>query len=101
MVKSMAFEMTVGLNVVDGEEYAHYRAEIAPLLEAAGSGFRYDFEISRTLKSAVNHDINRVFVLSFPDRAARDRFFADPKYLDIRGRRFEKSVHGVTILAEG
>ena len=32
----MPFEMTVGLFVADHEKYAQYRAEIAPLLEAAG-----------------------------------------------------------------
>lgn len=31
----MPFELTVGLLVVDPEKYAQYRAEIAPLLEAA------------------------------------------------------------------
>jgi hypothetical protein len=33
----MPFELTVGLLVVDPEKYAQYRAEIAPLLEAAGA----------------------------------------------------------------
>ena len=46
----MPFEMTVGLLVVDQEKYAQYRAEMTPLLEAAGGRFRYDFEVARTLK---------------------------------------------------
>ena len=74
----MFFEMTVGLLVVDHEKYAQYRAEIAPLLAAAGGRFRYDFEVARTLKSEAEHDINRVFVLRFPDRASKESFFADP-----------------------
>ncbi|HLJ91254.1 MAG TPA: DUF1330 domain-containing protein [Candidatus Angelobacter sp.] len=96
----MSFEMTVGLLVVDHEKYAQYRAEIAPLLQAAGAGFRYDFEVARTLKSEVGHDLNRVFVIRFPDRAARDRFFADPQYREINARLFATSVKETAMLAE-
>jgi uncharacterized protein (DUF1330 family) len=96
----MAFELMVGLLVVDHEKYAQYRAEMSPLLEAIGGGFRYDFEIARTLKSEAKHDINRVFVIQFPDRASRERFFSDPKYIEIRTRLFEKSVQGTSIIAE-
>ncbi len=96
----MPFEMMVGLNVTDPKTYTQYRAEIASLLELAGAGFRHDFEVARTLKTEANHEINRVFVLRFPDRAARDRFFADPQYLEIRGRLFAKSVAGGGALAE-
>src|SRR5512133_1599112 len=86
--RSMAYEMTVALRVSDPATYTQYRAEIAPLLQAAGAQFRYDFEVARTLKSEVEHEINRVFVLQFPDREAQERFFADPVYLEIRGRLF-------------
>ena len=96
----MAFELLVGLLVTDSETYTRYRAEMAPLLAAAGGRFRYDFEVSRTLKSEAGHDINRVFVLRFPDRAGKERFFSDPAYLAIRSRLFEKSVAGTTFLAE-
>ena len=96
----MAFEMTVGLLVNDQGAYARYRSEIAPLLERAGGAFRYDFEIARTLKSEAAHDINRVFVLQFPSRQSKERFFVDPAYLEIRARLFEKAVRGNTILAE-
>ncbi len=96
----MAFEMMVGLLVADPEKYAQYRAEIAPLLEAAGSAFRYDFEVARTLKSQADHDINRVFVLRFPDRTAKERFFGDARYVEIRARFFEKAVRGMSIVAE-
>jgi uncharacterized protein (DUF1330 family) len=94
------FEMTVGLLVADKEKYALYRAEIRPLLEAAGGSFRYDFEVARTLKSEVGHDINRLFVLRFPDRGAKEHFFTDPNYIEIRSRLFAKAVEGVTIIAE-
>jgi uncharacterized protein (DUF1330 family) len=96
----MAFELTVGLHVVDQEKYARYRTEIAPLLEAAGAKFRYDFDVARTLKSEVADEINRLFVLQFPDRPAKERFFADPRYVEIRARLFEKSVGGRVTIAE-
>jgi uncharacterized protein (DUF1330 family) len=96
----MSFEMTVGLFVVDHEKYAQYRAEIAPLLEAAGSRFRYDFEVARTLKSEAANDINRLFVIQFPDRAGKERFFTDSRYVEIRARLFEKAVKGAAIIAE-
>ena len=96
----MAFEITVGLFVADAEKYAQYRAEMTPLLEAAGGGFRYDFEVARTLKKEASHDINRVFVIQFPDRAAKERFFADAQYREIRARLFEKAVQGSSMIAE-
>ena len=96
----MAYEMMVGLWVADGATYAKYRAEMAPLLEAGGGRFRYDFEVSRTLKGESGHDVNRVFVLAFADRQARDRFFSDPRYLEIRARLFTPSVERTEVLAE-
>jgi uncharacterized protein (DUF1330 family) len=96
----MFFEMIVGLFVADHQKYAQYRAEIAPLLEAAGARFRYDFEIARTLKSEADQEINRLFVLQFPDRASKERFFADSRYIEIRARLFEKAVTGTTIIAQ-
>ena len=97
---AMPFEMTVGLWVSDQEKYAQYRAEMGPLLEAAGGGFRYDFEVSKTLKSEAGGEINRVFVLRFPDRAGKERFFSDPRYLEIRGRLFDGSVGRRVTIAE-
>ena len=83
----MFFEMTVELFVVDHEKYAQYRAAIAPLLEGVGGRFRYDFEVARTLKSEACHDINRLFVIQFPDRASKERFFTD-SHVEIRARLF-------------
>jgi len=96
----MSFEMTVGLLVVDREKYAQYRTEIAPLLEAARSRFRYDFEVVRTLKSEASYNVNRLFVIQFPDRASKERFFTDPHYVEIRARLFEKAVAETVIIAE-
>jgi uncharacterized protein (DUF1330 family) len=89
--------MIAALFVADQEKYAQYRAEIAPLLQAAGGAFRYDFEIARTLKSEAGHEINRVFILSFPDRATKESFFSNPRYLKIRARLFESAVRAITI----
>ena len=94
------FERIVGLLVVDDQKYAQYRAEIGPLLEAAGGRFRYDFEVSRTLKGDAEHAINRLFIMQFPDRTSKEQFFTNPQYLEIRARLFEKAVAGATIIAE-
>ena len=96
----MAWELTAGLLVNDREQYARYRHEIAPLLAAAGSRFRYDFEVARTLTGEAGHEINRLFVLQFSDRDSRDRFFADPRYIEIRARLFETAVEGWVTVAE-
>ena len=96
----MPFEMLMGLRVSDPETYARYRAAIAPLLEAAGAAFQYDFEIARTLKTEAGVEMNRVFVLRFPDRESRLRFFADPEYLSIRARLFEKAVERFVVIAD-
>ena len=96
----MFFEMTVGLFVADQEKYAQYRAEMTPLLEAAGGRFRYDFEVARTLKGETVGEINRLFLIRFPDRASKDRFFADSQYLEIRARLFDKAVSRRVTIAE-
>jgi uncharacterized protein (DUF1330 family) len=86
--------------VVDQEKYAQYRTEIAPLLEAAGARFRYDFEVSQTLKSEAGLEVNRLFVIQFPNRAGKDHFFADPQYGEIRARLFDEAVEKMAIFAE-
>ena len=96
----MSYEMTVALLVADQEKYAQYRTEIAPLLEAANGRFRYDFDVARTLKSETGPEINRLFVIQFPDRQRKEQFFADPQYIEIRARLFEKAVANTAIIAE-
>jgi uncharacterized protein (DUF1330 family) len=96
----MAYEMTVGLFVVDHEKYAQYRAAIAPLLQEYRAGFSYDFEVARTLKTEASHEINRLFVIRFPDRSSRELFFADPRYVAIRAALFVPSVKGTTVIRE-
>lgn len=94
------YEMTVGVNIVDQEAYARYRAEMTPILESMGGGFRFDCEVSRVLKNEKGDAVNRVFVIGFPDRVTKERFFSDARYLDIRERWFTKAVQGVTRIGE-
>lgn len=96
----MPHEMLIGLLVNDDSTYARYREAMLPILEAHGGGFGYDFRVSEVLRSRADHDINRVFTIFFPDRAARDRFFDHPEYQQARSTFFEPSVGGLTVLAE-
>lgn len=96
----MAFEMIIGLRVIDHEKYAQYRAAIAPLLDLAGGRFRYDFEVARTLKAEGAQNLNRVFVLQFPSRSAKEGFFGEARYLEIRREFFEEAVESTAIIAE-
>lgn len=100
---AMRYEMTVGLKVTNHETYAAYRAAMLPLLEAAGGGFRFDCEVARVLKGGDGEAagrINRLFVIGFPSREAKESFFSDPGYVEIRARLFAKAVAGMTIIAE-
>ena len=93
-------EILVALDVANNGGYQAYRDAMSPLLKRMGGGFRYDFTIAKTLKSAADHPINRVFVIFFPDWEARDRFFGDETYREIKKRLFETSVKGSTIIGE-
>jgi uncharacterized protein (DUF1330 family) len=96
----MAYELVVGLDVRDQELYKQYRAEMTPLLHRIGGSFRFDFAVERTLKSEAEHDINRVFVITFPDAEVKTQFFAKAQYREIRTRLYERAVAGTTIIAE-
>ena len=96
----MPYQMVVGLHVADQEMYSRYRKEMRPLLAAEGGSFQYDFEVNRSLVNSAGHPINRVFVLTFPDAQAKERFFADSRYRAIRADLFENAVHGTTVIAE-
>lgn len=97
----MPFEMTVGLWVNDQANYTRYRDAIAPLLEATSARFRYDFEVSRTLRSETGTEINRLFLLSFLGAHEKDAFFANEEYRAIRRTYFEPSVGAIIILSQG
>ena len=44
--------------------------------------------------------LNRVFTISFPDRMTRERFFANPRYREVRAEHFEPAVARAIVLAE-
>lgn len=92
-------EVLAGINVVDHELYARYRTAMMPILREHGGFFRDDFRIAEVLQSEVAHAINRLFVISFPSPAARDAFFGNEEYLDVRREFFDPSVEGATILS--
>lgn len=96
----MSYEMTVGLLVVDQDTYAQYRKEMRPLLEEAGGSFRYDFDVARVLHGESNSEINRAFVLRFPDVPSKERFFSDPRYVEIKRRLFDPAVRARVAIAE-
>jgi len=88
-----------GLEVTDDAGYTQYRSAMAPILARHGGAFGCDFVVARVLKGP-NPRINRVFTLTFPSGANRDRFFADEEYRSVRARWFEPAVGAVEVLAE-
>jgi uncharacterized protein (DUF1330 family) len=96
----MAFEMLVGLQVLDDAIYDQYRAAMRPILERFGGGFRYDFKIADVLKNESAQPINRVFTIHFADEASKNAFFGDPEYQTIRQQFFERSVGNTVIISE-
>ena len=93
-------EILVGLNVIDDDEYLVYRKKMTPILKNYGGGFRYDFLVSKTLKSETSEEINRVFVIYFPNPKSQKAFFEDNEYLAVKREHFESSVASTTIIAE-
>ena len=93
-------ENLVGLYVKDQHLYQLYREAMLPLLTSRGGGFRYDFTIDQVLKSEIGDPINRLFIIYFPDSGAKEAFFNDAQYREIRARYFEPSVLAVTLIAE-
>jgi uncharacterized protein (DUF1330 family) len=96
----MTHENLIGVEVTDSDGYRAYRDAMMPILARYGGGFRYDFEVARILSPEGGPAINRVFVIYFRDRAAKEAFFADPEYLAVRRRHFEPSVAHVVRIAE-
>jgi uncharacterized protein (DUF1330 family) len=93
------FDRTIGLEVLDDTLYSQYRAEMTPLLEAAGGRFILDVRVSEVLRGPDGARFNRLFTLRFPSESDSIRFFADPGYLAIRERLFTRSVGQVHLLA--
>ena len=78
---------------------ARYRAGMTPILESYGGSFGCDFAVAKVLKGP-SERVNRVFTIAFPDRATRDRFFADERYRAVRREHFEPAVAASFVLAE-
>ena len=97
---SAGFTQLFGLMVHDPAAYAEYRAQMTPLLHRHGGDFGVDLEVARVLKPPAADDINRVFTITFPSRAAREAFFSNADYLAVRGRHFEGAVTRVLLLGE-
>lgn len=94
------YELVVALRVTDEAGYQRYRDGMTPILEEHGGYFRHDFRVAEVLRGE-RDDVNRVFILSFPDADARTAFFANARYLKVRRELFEPSVEGgSSILAE-
>jgi uncharacterized protein (DUF1330 family) len=96
----MAYEMLMGLNVIDDAAYQAYREAMMPILEDHGGGFGYDFRVSEVLKSATDAPINRVFTIHFPDENSKNAFFSNAEYLEVRQRLFEAAVTESTMIAK-
>jgi uncharacterized protein (DUF1330 family) len=82
----------VGVNVVNAEMYAQYRAEMSPLLTASGGSFVVDVEVAQIFRAPEATPFNRLFTIRFPTRERLEAFFAAPEYLAIRQRLFDPSV---------
>ena len=99
MAPLTTYEFLVGLNVTDDASYTRYRAGMTPILEECGGSFRYDFRVGEVLKNEDGQPINRLFVITFPDRATSESFFADPNYLAVRSEFFGPAVESTTIIS--
>ena len=99
----MAFEMLVGLQVIDDEIYRAYRAAMRPILTQYRGDFGFDFKVADVLKTANGTEdeaqINRVFTIYFDNKALSEAFFNDADYLAVKSRFFEKSVASTTIIS--
>jgi uncharacterized protein (DUF1330 family) len=97
--ESMRHVQLYGLQLADPAKYRTYRDHMTPILHRHGGRFGHDFAIAAVLASEVAHPIDRVFTIAFPDRAAAERFFADPSYLEVRRTWFEPAVTAYTLIA--
>lgn len=96
----MSYEMMVGLQIKDDNEYSRYREAMSPILKQYGGGFRYDFKVSQTLRNEEGRPINRVFAIYFVDKKGMDEFFSNSDYLDAKAKFFDASVEATTIISE-
>lgn len=94
------YEMLMAMNITDDVQYTAYRAAMTPVLHAHGGSFGYDFKVSEVLISETPEPVNRVFTIRFPDMAAKDAFFSNGDYQQIKAEYFNASVSAVTMIAD-
>ena len=70
-----------------------------PVLASYGGAFIYDFKVAEVLVSKADADINRVFVIQFPDKGSMQSFYADPAYVAVQEAHFSKSVSDRTLIS--
>ena len=97
--QSTVFEMLVGLNVIDDDNYQQYRKNMIPILESYNGSFGYDFKVSEMLMSETSDVINRLFTIRFSDKEKMEAFFLDTNYKSVKEKYFEKSVESTTIIS--
>ena len=97
--RKSVFEILVGLNVVDDDQYQAYRDGMTPILHSYGGKFCYDFKVSEVLITEAANKINRVFTIQFPDQSKMDEFFSDANYKKVKEANFEASVESTTIIS--
>ncbi|MBM3796310.1 MAG: hypothetical protein FJW31_20120 [Acidobacteria bacterium] len=73
----MAYELIAALHITDAERSTRCRDEIRPLLAQAAAEFRLDAELSRVMRPVDQPRLNRLFVLAFPNQAAKQAFFSN------------------------
>jgi uncharacterized protein (DUF1330 family) len=88
------------LQVTDDESYLKYRAAMMPLLHAMGGTFGFDLKVAEVLKNPTSKSFNRVFSMAFASVDARNAFFEDARYLQIRATYFERAVADRTHLGQ-
>lgn len=93
-------EVLYGLEVIDDDTYAAYRAAMTPLLEAHGGRFVVDVRVAEVLRSPDSARFNRLFTIRFPSPERMDAFFSNAEYLAVRARLFEPSVAAIRKLGD-
>jgi len=95
----MAYEILVGLEVLDNTQYSKYREAMMPILMEHEGEFTYDFQVSEVIKSNTKDNINRVFIISFVNEEKMNEFFSNRDYLLIKEKYFSTSVKSTTIIS--
>jgi uncharacterized protein (DUF1330 family) len=88
----MAYEIHVGIKISDQAGYQAYRDGMMPILQHYQGEFVFDVTVDQTLTNALTEEVERVFIIRFPDEAHKNNFFADPDYQAVRKAHFESSV---------